>query len=340
MMRVKVIGKDNVGWSIDKDRAHLLSFLQEIPDVKVVESIWKADVFWFVWLDRVTRPQYVLVRLLRTLFKKKIVASITNDVTQEKSFDTKHWPVDLFVSASACVSAFLTMRNLCHAEIPFYVSPNTHHKLPDGKRELAEKLGLSFGALEGKFVIGSFQRDSLGKHLSEPKWQKNPELLIEILKQLPKEKFVLLLAGPRRHYIVRRCTEEMIPFVFVGDTTHHTRMTDDMFANNLPEETINMLYNLIDVNLVTSKSEGGPKAVLEAALAKTLVMSTDVGNAAQFLHPELIYQNASEAAQKIINFMNSSAAPDSYIEHNFKIASAAMERETYKKRIVAALASL
>lgn len=339
-MRVKVIGKDNVGWSIDKDRAHLLSFLQEIPDVKVVESIWKADVFWFVWLDRVTRPQYVLVRLLRTLFKKKIIASITNDVTQEKSFDTKRWPVDLFVAASARVSAFLTMRNLCHAEIPFYVSPNTHHKLPDGKRELAEKLGLSFGALEGKFVIGSFQRDSLGEHLSEPKWQKNPELLIEILKQLPKEKFVLLLAGPRRHYIVRRCTEENIPFVFVGDASYHARMTDDMFANNLPEETVNLLYNLCDLNLVTSKSEGGPKAVLEGALAQTLVMSTDVGNAPEFLHPDLIYHDAGEAAKKIIAFIEGSVALQPYLEHNFMKASAAMERETYKKRIAAALASL
>lgn len=340
MIRAKVIGKDNVGWSIDKDRAHFLSFLQEIPDVKVVESMWKADVFIFVWLDRVIRPHYILVRLLRTCFKKKIVAWITNDVTQDRTFDSKRWPVDLFISPSKRTSAFLSTQNLQHVEIPFYVSPKTYRKLPYERRELAEKLGLEWKMLEGKFLIGSFQRDSLGDDLSKPKWQKDPEFFVQIVKKIPKEKILIILVGPRRHYLVRRLGEEGIPFVFVGDTTHHTNMTDDMFANNLPEETMNLAYNLTDLNLVTSKSEGGPKAVLEASLAQTLVMSTDVGNAPEFLHPDLIYRSADEAARRIIGFLENPASAEKYLQHDFIRASVAMERENYKNRIAAALASV
>ncbi len=340
MIRVCVIGRDNVGWSIDKDRAHLLSFLKEIPEVEIVTSIWRADIFIFVWLEQVIRPQHMPVRFLRRFFNKKTVAWITNDVTQDGRFDQRSWPVDLFISPSTRTSTFLSDRSLPHVQIPFYVSVENYHRLSESKRDLAAKLGIDFSRIEGKFLIGSFQRDSLGNDLTIPKWQKNPDLLIDIIKLLPRERIVLVLAGPRRHYVMKRCATEEIPCVFVGDTSYHTREVDDMFANNLPETTINMLYNLIDLNLVTSKSEGGPKAVLEASLAHTLVMSTDVGNASEFLHPDLIYKAADDSAKKIRGFIENPDSAISYLEYNFSQANVAMERQNYQKRIATALLSI
>ena len=40
---------------------------------------------------------------------------------------------------------------------------------------------------------------------------------------------------------------------------------------------VNKLYNILDLYLVTSRIEGGPQAILECALTKTPILSTDVG---------------------------------------------------------------
>ena len=40
---------------------------------------------------------------------------------------------------------------------------------------------------------------------------------------------------------------------------------------------LNELYNILDLYLVTSRIEGGPQAILECAIIKTPIMSTDVG---------------------------------------------------------------
>ena len=55
--------------------------------------------------------------------------------------------------------------------------------------------------------------------------------------------------------------------------------------NTVDKKNMNKLYNLSDLYVVSSRSEGGPKAVLEAAFAGTMILSTGVGLAPDFLHP-------------------------------------------------------
>ena len=48
-------------------------------------------------------------------------------------------------------------------------------------------------------------------------------------------------------------------------------------------KTINDLYNIFDLYIVSSRIEGGPQAIMEAAYTKTPIVSTDVGVASEIL---------------------------------------------------------
>jgi glycosyltransferase involved in cell wall biosynthesis len=52
---------------------------------------------------------------------------------------------------------------------------------------------------------------------------------------------------------------------------------------------LNKLYNALDLYIVSSRIEGGPQAILECAITKTPILSTDVGVASEILHSNSIY---------------------------------------------------
>ena len=53
---------------------------------------------------------------------------------------------------------------------------------------------------------------------------------------------------------------------------------------------INELYNILNLYIVSSRIEGGPQAILECAITKTPIISTDVGLASEVLHETSIYK--------------------------------------------------
>lgn len=71
----------------------------------------------------------------------------------------------------------------------------------------------------------------------------------------------------------------------------------------LDRQTMNKLYNLIDLYIVSSRNEGVPKAVLESVFTKTMLLSTDVGLAPDYLHQRCIYSTMEEATIKIRDIM-------------------------------------
>ena len=123
---------------------------------------------------------------------------------------------------------------------------------------------------KNKMVIGSFQKDGAGwgKGL-EPKWIKGPDIFVNAVDELRTEYdiFVLLL-GPARGYVKRELEKRDIPYKHI-------------FLKNYLE--IPKYYNVLDLYLVTSREEGGPKAVLEAMATGIPIVSTKVGMA-----PEII----------------------------------------------------
>lgn len=350
MKKIKIIGNDNVGWSIDKDNSNLRHFLSQMDEYQITNSYVSADIYFFVWHDLVLHPKYIHVRIMRALStlcgsKKKIVAWITNDVSQSHTFLRKKWPVDLWVSPASLIGDFLKKHSLPHVTIPFYVDSTVFKKLSESRVDIAHSLGLSPDSIKDKILIGSFQRDSAGSDLLSPKWQKNPDLLIALLSHFPLDSYVLVLAGPRRHYLISLCKKKGIPYVFIGDTRPIEEKRDDIFINNMSEDVMNKLYNLVDLYIVTSSSEGGPKSIIEGSLAETLVCSTDVGLARDFLHSDLLYsEKHTEPVVRLFKTLSHGDESDTkkyrYIEHAHSAVTSMLTHDHYMSMIRKALSSL
>lgn len=116
-------------------------------------------------------------------------------------------------------------------------------------------------------VIGSFQKDGNGWGEGlEPKMIKGPDIFlktIKILKESIKDIFVLL-SGPSRGFVKKGLEELKIPYKHI-------------FLKDYPE--INELYQCLDLYIVSSREEGGPKAVLESMVTGIPLVTTKVGQA-------------------------------------------------------------
>jgi glycosyltransferase involved in cell wall biosynthesis len=123
-----------------------------------------------------------------------------------------------------------------------------------------------FGFRNDQIVIGSFQKDGVGwGDGMEPKLIKGPDLLVEAVGKMARDLPVaVLLTGPARGYVKAELTRRQIPFV-------HT------FIKN--QADIADCYHPLDMYLVTSREEGGPKGIMESMASGVPVVSTAVGMA-------------------------------------------------------------
>lgn len=148
--------------------------------------------------------------------------------------------------------------------IPIGIDPAAFPpRTADARWAARARLGLP----EGVFVVGSFQKDGVGAGAGdEPKLIKGPDVLVEAAAALRARvpEAHLLLSGPARGYVRRRLDELGVPW------TH--RLVDGL-------DGMGELYAALDAYAVTSRQEGGPKAVLEAMASGVPLVSTRVGQA-------------------------------------------------------------
>ena len=85
----------------------------------------------------------------------------------------------------------------------------------------------------------------------------------------------MILSGKRRNFLIENFKNRNFPFIYF-------EMID------LKE--LNELYNILDLYIVTSRIEGGPQAILECAVSKTPIVSTDVGVASEILDSKSIFK--------------------------------------------------
>ena len=137
------------------------------------------------------------------------------------------------------------------------------------KIELRKKYNFN----KNSFLIGSFQKDTEGK-TNLPKLSKGPDIFINIVIDMYKNnpQIEIVLTGLRREYIINELNKYGIKY-------HYFNMTSI--------EQINELYNCLDLYIISSRCEGGPRSVFEAGLTKTPIISTRVGIA-----PELIARSS------------------------------------------------
>lgn len=129
----------------------------------------------------------------------------------------------------------------------------------------------ALGLPDAAFVVGSFQKDGVGWGQGmEPKLIKGPDVLVAAAARLREvvPELWFLLTGPSRGYVMAGLARAGIPY------RHHL----------LPSlEAVASAYEAIDLCIVASRDEGGPRAVLESMAIGVPLVTTRVGQAADLV---------------------------------------------------------
>mgnify|MGYP001584068740 CR=1 FL=1 len=250
----------------------------------IVDKPNDADI---IWLAPAWAWRHVSLGMLTS---KKVVATIHHIVPEKFKIDElNEFKVrDQFVTAYhvPCQKTADQIRQYTKKDIhviPFWVNPSVWYHMPD-RLAIRKKYGLD----EAAFLIGSFQRDTEGSDLKTPKLEKGPDIFCDIVEKYKSNgaDLTVVLAGWRRQYIMNRLDVAGIKY-------HYFEMAD--FA------TLNELYNALSLYIVSSRHEGGPQAVVECALTKTPIISTDVGIASQILSYKSIFDHSFRATPDIVH---------------------------------------
>lgn len=121
------------------------------------------------------------------------------------------------------------------------------------------------GIPEDAFVIGSFQKDGVGwEEGLDPKQVKGPDVFVNTVRTVSKNaKVFVLLTGPSRGYVKQELAGHGIEYLHVG------------YLNDYND--IAQYYKALDVYIIASRIEGGPKQILEAWASGVPVVSTKMG---------------------------------------------------------------
>ncbi len=290
--KVYLTGGDHRNLALDDDLRVTKAALHNV--VNFVSNIRDADVVHSVsWEELLQIPDDLLLG-------KQIVSHISGEpfrYLKDPHFSLAMQKVGHWIAQSHQAEEQLAQMGLSVRQIPYAADSHLFYPLPPTDAKLIA-LRKEWNIPNNRYVIGNFHRDSEGHDLSLPKLMKGPDLFAEVVHlayQRDKQVHVLL-AGPRRQWMRKRLTELGVPYTYVGQLIDNR---DDVDTNVLPQQTLNVLYNLLDLCVVSSRTEGGPRSVLEAMLAKCKIISTPVGLAPDVLDPLCIYQNVVEGVQLI-----------------------------------------
>ena len=263
--RLYVVG-DDLGWSIDDDRARLVATARRLGihvgsnaflRVKRSQSVFQHNHFSALqprWLESSHRlglsyfhgrpgtPGYPEFDRAYELLRANATRIDRVQVTHE---DMRELVVDAGVPTERVF------------KIPIGIDLE-HFPLAPERRASA-------------FVVGSFVKDGVGMGAGlEPKLLKGPDAFVDVVARL-RERIAdlsVLLTGPARGYVCAELERLGIPYRHVVLGTR---------------EELGRAYHNVDVCLVTSRQEGGPKTALEAMASGVPLVSTRVGQAAELI---------------------------------------------------------
>ena len=260
------LSKINESWIIDRVRQEWYEHYKNIS----TRDIKNADIIWII-------APWVWKKLPKNQLKsKKIICSYYH-------FDFENFSLEEFEDLDQYVDEYhvisektkkdlssLTQKKI--TSIPFWINNKIFFYI-ENKVHLRNLFGFS----SKDYLIGSFQRDTEGKDLLSPKLIKGPDIFVNLVEEFfrKNQNTKVVLSGKRRQYVMNKLTDLGIPYVYF-------EMVDF--------DILNKLYNSLDLYIVSSRVEGGPQAILECAITKTPIISTDVGVASEILSPNSIYE--------------------------------------------------
>ena len=261
------VSKINESWIVDRQRREWYKYNQDIS----TRFLFNSDIVWII------SPWTWKNISIKNYKDKKIVCSIhhidfdkfIND--EKKEFYERDEIVDTYhVFSKSTEKQLKEVTDKKIVRVPYWVNQNIWYEIKE-----KNNLRLKFGFQHNDFLVGSFQRDTEGKDLTSPKLSKGPDIFLKKIIEINKSQknLKVVLSGKRRNYLIRELEKSRIRYSYF-------EMTD--------LKTLNELYNVLDLYMVTSRVEGGPQAILECAISRTPIVSTDVGIASEILHKNSI----------------------------------------------------
>lgn len=255
----------------------------------------EADTIWIL-------SNYIIDNIPIHIYKTKKVITTIHHITpwkvddkQLRHFNKLNKITDIF--HSICELTTNEMKKYFTKKIvtfPFWHNENIWKKM-NNKNELRNKYKLD----NSSYLVGSFQRDTEGSSINDktykPKLEKGPDIfcksVILLKKKYPNLK--VLLTGSRRQFMINELKRNNIEF-------YYFEMCDF--------KALNELYNCLDLYIVGSRVEGGPRAINECSLIKVPIFSTNVGIASLLCHSDSIFD---------MNNVDSIMDCNTDIEYNF-----------------------
>ena len=276
----------NEKWICDELKKEFTDYFEDI----VLDTPEKAEIIWYLapWNYNYTPVGFTRDNWLELLKTKKVVFTM-HHIDEDKYKNGELNGIFEFIKTygtkwhAICEKTldFLKIMKVLDnipVSIPIvkeylWVNNDIFYEIEDKnyKKKLREKWGVS------GYIVGSFQKDTEGK-TNEPKLSKGPDIFVNIVEDMKKKNpdLLVILSGIRRTYIISELERRGIKYKYF-----------EMIGLN----ELNELYNCLDLYLVSSRVEGGPRAIFEAGITKTPIISTDVGIASDIMPTASIYDH-------------------------------------------------
>lgn len=268
-MKKIIIKSDGADWvlgQINIELNHLLSQNFKFKKFNFINLLLTREIFFLSKYDFIRIPTFIFKKIFLCIFHIEndilIMSKIINKIKKNEK------KINIIISNTR-VKKILIQNGINPSRIKLiHISffKKYFYQIKKNKTiKLKEKLGL-----KNFKIIGSFQKDGNGWGLgSTPKIIKDPDTFIESVNILSRKyKIIVILSGPSRGYVINQFDALGIKYIYF---------------KNLKFHNLNKLYNLIDLYIISSLEEGGPRAVLESMATGTPVISTKVGQAVDII---------------------------------------------------------
>ena len=243
----------------------------QYSNVNIVNRSSDADIIWLLapWSHR---------KVNRKDLERKFVVTTVHHIDQEKYEADKDYYnlIDSLTNRYHCICPKTeeSLRKITNKPIVttnFWINTDNFYKI-ENKNGLRDKYCIP----SNKFIVGSFQKDTEGHDESLPKLSKGPDIFIKIVQDMKDNgcDVFVLLTGWRRTYVINELDKVGIPYKYLELV--------DM-------KELNELYNTLDLYIVSSRVEGGPRAIMECGMTETPLISTNIGISELILQDRSIY---------------------------------------------------
>lgn len=286
-------------WIVDR---FVNEWNQDNSDISVMNP-YDADVIWLL-------ADWCWNQLPFDLLKEKKVLTTVHHIVPEKfnELERRNFLIRDMVTDAYHVYNQQTLdyiRNFTKKPIHLihYWANQKIWKKTGDKFDLRKKYNLP----ANDYLIGSFQRDTEGSDLISPKLEKGPDLLVDFIeyKNTVSKNIHVVLAGWRRQYVISRLDKVKIPYTYFERPSH---------------DTINDLYQCLDLYPVSARCEGGPQSLIECGLLQVPVISRDVGIARQVLSQVSINDDLRQTIPTIPN-VSTWTLPNGYVKYRSLISN-------------------